>query len=134
MDRNACVSEAVPPSRNRCLHSIFPKSRESLRFAGSACGAGNVNSPQPRLNVTVPIHRASVAENNLAAILSPNRSIGAKIPQLYPLWFIHRPESIGNSQQVQISDVKRPDERQCSPVWGEGWTTIAAPIHDCWRR
>src|SRR4029077_16340596 len=124
MGRKACVSEAVPPARNGWGGGAYPKSRESLRFGGSAFRPGNVNSPQPRL--------ASVPKNNLAPILRPSWSIAAKISQLYPLRLSRRLECIGNGQQVQIiHDVDRPAERQCSPVWGERWAPISAHLR--WR-
>jgi hypothetical protein len=87
----------VPTARNRGVDSIFPKSREWLRVGGSAPGRGYVNSPQFQTS------RAKVSKNNPAPILGPIWTIGAKIPQLYPLWFIHGLVSIGNSQQEQIS-------------------------------
>ena len=54
MGRKACVGEAVPTARNGGVASIFSKCHEWLRFVGSACGTGNVNSPQPRL-ASVPV-------------------------------------------------------------------------------
>src|SRR5260370_26250839 len=112
MGRKTSISEPVPPARNRCVYSIFPKSHESLRFGGSALRPGNINSPRFRPR------KANVRKNNLAPILGPNWSVAVKLPQLYPLWLTHRLQPIGNRQQVQISpDIDNPAEREGSPVW-----------------
>jgi hypothetical protein len=96
----------VPAARNYGSVIVSPQRRQLLRLGGPTAGCGGGNSPE------VVLAEVRGPKDNVAPVLSPGGTMGAPIPERYPLCFPHRLEPVGKGQEVQIAgaEVATPAE------------------------